>query len=131
MPVDLEAKSLNLTVERSARDARTIGDVVRLQQVLWNVIRNAVKFTPSGGSIWITTENTAPGAFRISVRDSGIGFNTAEEPQLFQPFEQVAARLPGSLAVGLGLSISRSIVSAHGGASGVRVRDRTRERPFI
>lgn len=111
-----EAKSLNLVVERSARETRTVGDVVRLQQVLWNVIRNAVKFTPSGGSIWITTENPVPGAFRISVRDSGIGFNSAEEPQLFQPFEQVGreiTRLFGGL--GLGLSISRSIVSAHGG----------------
>ncbi|GAT32692.1 PAS domain S-box-containing protein [Terrimicrobium sacchariphilum] len=111
-----EAKNLTLTVERSAVDTRTVGDVVRLQQVLWNVIRNAVKFTPSGGSIWITTENPTPGAFRISVRDSGIGFNAAEEPQLFQPFEQVGreiTRLFGGL--GLGLSISRSIVSAHGG----------------
>jgi len=111
-----EAKNLLLTEQRSAHDTRTVGDVVRLQQVLWNVIRNAVKFTPAGGSIWITTENPAPGAFRISVRDSGIGFNAAEEPQLFQPFEQVGreiTRLFGGL--GLGLSISRSIVSAHGG----------------
>lgn len=111
-----EAKNLALTVERSAGDTLTVGDVVRLQQVLWNVIRNAVKFTPAGGSIWITTENPTPGAFRISVRDSGIGFNAAEEPQLFQPFEQVGreiTRLFGGL--GLGLSISRSIVSAHGG----------------
>ncbi|PTX95161.1 hybrid sensor histidine kinase/response regulator [Spartobacteria bacterium LR76] len=111
-----EAKNLKLTVRRLAAESRTVGDVVRLQQVLWNVIRNAVKFTPSGGSIQITTENPAPGAFRISVRDSGIGFNAAEEPQLFQPFEQVGreiTRLFGGL--GLGLSISRSIVSAHGG----------------
>lgn len=111
-----EAKNLKLTVQRSAGDTRTIGDVVRLQQVLWNVIRNAVKFTPAGGSIQITTENPASGAYRISVSDSGIGFNAAEEPQLFQPFEQVGreiTRLFGGL--GLGLSISRSIVSAHGG----------------
>ncbi|MBN8707820.1 MAG: hypothetical protein BGO12_18220 [Verrucomicrobia bacterium 61-8] len=111
-----EAKNLKLTVQRSARDSRTVGDVVRLQQVLWNVIRNAVKFTPAGGSIQITTKNPAPGIYRISVRDSGIGFNAAEEPQLFQPFEQVGreiTRLFGGL--GLGLSISRSIVSAHGG----------------
>lgn len=111
-----EAKNLRLTVQRSARDTRTLGDVVRLQQVLWNVIRNAVKFTPAGGSIHITTENPASGTYRISVRDSGIGFHAAEEPQLFQPFEQVGreiTRLFGGL--GLGLSISRSIVSAHGG----------------
>ncbi len=111
-----EAKNLKLTVQKAARDTSTVGDVVRLQQVLWNVIRNAVKFTPAGGSILITTANPGPGTYRISVRDSGIGFNTAEEPQLFQPFEQVGreiTRLFGGL--GLGLSISRSIVSAHGG----------------
>ncbi len=111
-----EAKNLKLTVRRLAADSRTVGDVVRLQQVLWNVIRNAVKFTPSGGSIQITTENPSAGTYRISVRDSGIGFNATEEPQLFQPFEQVGreiTRLFGGL--GLGLSISRSIISAHSG----------------
>jgi PAS domain S-box-containing protein len=112
----IEAKTLDLSLDLSANLTDTTGDMVRLQQVFWNVIRNATKFTPIGGAIRISTSNPQPGQFRVTVADSGIGFDPADAEKLFESFRQVgddATRRSGGL--GLGLAISRAIVNAHGG----------------
>lgn len=112
----IEAKTLDLSLDLNANLTGTIGDIVRLQQVFWNVIRNATKFTPIGGAIRISTSNPQPGQFRVTVADSGIGFDPADAEKLFESFRQVgddATRRSGGL--GLGLAISRAIVNAHGG----------------
>ena len=112
----IEAKTLDLSLNLSASKTDTTGDMVRLQQVFWNVIRNATKFTPIGGAINIFTSNPQPGQFRVTVADSGIGFDPADAEKLFESFRQVgdgATRRSGGL--GLGLAISRAIISAHGG----------------
>ncbi|HEX4201922.1 MAG TPA: ATP-binding protein [Chthoniobacterales bacterium] len=112
----LEAKTLDLSLDLNANLTGTTGDIVRLQQVFWNVIRNATKFTPIGGAIRISTSNPQPGQFRVTVADSGIGFDPADAEKLFESFRQVgddATRRSGGL--GLGLAISRAIVNAHGG----------------
>jgi PAS domain S-box-containing protein len=111
-----EAKRLDLTLSTGANDTQSFGDVVRLQQVFWNIIRNAIKFTPFRGRIRILTSNPESRLFRVTVTDSGIGFDPADAPKLFESFMQIGpdfTRRSGGL--GLGLSISRSIVVAHGG----------------
>lgn len=112
----VEAKTLDLSLNLSASETDTTGDMVRLQQVFWNVIRNATKFTPIGGAIRIATSNPQSGQFRVTVADSGVGFDPADAEKLFESFRQLgdgATRRSGGL--GLGLAISRAIVNAHGG----------------
>jgi PAS domain S-box-containing protein len=112
----IEAKNLDLSLNLTAKDTDTLGDIVRLLQVFWNVIRNATKFTPIGGAIWISSSNPRPGILGVTIADSGIGFEPADAEKLFESFRQVgdwATRRTDGL--GLGLAISRAIVNAHGG----------------
>jgi PAS domain S-box-containing protein len=112
----IEAKNLDLSLTLTAKETGTLGDMVRLQQVFWNVIRNATKFTPIGGAIRISTSNPQPGILAIRIADSGIGFEPEDCEKLFESFRQVGewvTRRTGGL--GLGLAISRAIVNAHDG----------------
>jgi PAS domain S-box-containing protein len=114
---DLEQKRQHLTLDMQAGETAAMGDAVRLQQALWNVIRNAVKFTPDHGSIRIHTENDSEtGNIAVSVSDTGAGFDAAAAPGLFKAFEQGSREITRRFGgLGLGLAISRSIVEAHGG----------------
>jgi PAS domain S-box-containing protein len=92
------------------------GDADRLQQVVWNLVSNAIKFTPAGGRIDVELRRVEAGA-EIRVRDTGQGIEPTFRPHLFQRFRQMDAsnaRLHGGL--GLGLSIVRHLVEAHGGS---------------
>ena len=100
-------------------------DPTRFQQIIWNLIRNAVKFTPGGGRVSIETRNekTAQGEtwLRIEVVDSGIGIDPAKLEQIFLPFDQ--GDLTGDHrfgGVGLGLAIARAMVDLHGGRIGAQ-----------
>ncbi len=93
-----------------------LADATRLQQVFWNLIKNAVKFTPTGGSITVRTRNDAEGWIIVSFEDTGIGIAVGALPHIFKAFEQgdvAGQHRYGGL--GLGLAISRAIVSVHGG----------------
>ena len=109
------AKDLAIAEEYHALDHHVSADAARLQQVLWNLIKNAVKFTPRGGSVAIRTSNQ-DGRFVLSVIDTGIGVDPAHLHRIFNAFEQgedaITRRFGG---LGLGLAISRSIVEGHGG----------------
>jgi PAS domain S-box-containing protein len=99
-----------------ATDFHVEGDAARLQQVLWNLINNALKFTPEDGRIDISSSNPAPGKFAIDVADSGIGIEPGAMPRLFAAFEQggsVITRRYGGL--GLGLAIGKALTDLHGG----------------
>ena len=90
-------------------------DVVRIEQVVCNLITNAAKFSPEPGEIWIDT-SVVDGAAIVSVRDAGAGFDADSGEQLFQPFLQLLqplARTTGGL--GIGLTIVRRLVEMHGG----------------
>jgi len=91
-------------------------DPARLQQVFWNLLRNAVKFTPDGGIITVSSRNDAEGRIIINVEDDGIGIRAEALSQIFNAFEQADTtgehRYGG---LGLGLAISSAIVTAHGG----------------
>lgn len=100
-----------------ATDADIIidGDADRLRQVVWNLIANAVKFTPSGGDVEVTVKRAGE-AIEISVRDSGMGIARDFLPYVFERFRQgdsAPSRRHGGL--GLGLAIVRHLVEAHGG----------------
>ena len=114
---DIEAKQQRLTLHIDAHCSKTTGDTVRIQQVMWNLIRNAVKFTPPGGSITISTQNVDEEKLRVCVEDSGIGFQSENAPKLFAAFEQNGRNITRQFGgLGLGLTISRSIMLAHGGS---------------
>jgi PAS domain S-box-containing protein len=113
---DIETRNLDLSFNLAANNTYTVGDIVRLQQVFWNIIRNAVKFTQIGGAVRISTSNPEPALFKVTIADSGIGFDPADAEELFESFRQVGhdvTRRPGGL--GLGLTISRAIVKGHQG----------------
>jgi PAS domain S-box-containing protein len=114
---DVRGKSLQMRVELAARENHVSADPARLQQVLWNLLKNAVKFTPTGGSVTIRTSNPAPGRFSLQVEDSGIGIPADKLEPIFLAFNQ--GDLTGRHqfgGLGLGLSISKAIMDAHAGA---------------
>ena len=108
-------KRVGIRFEKEAADHHVEGDAARLQQVFWNVIKNAVKFTASGGEVVVTTSNDPEGLLVVKVVDTGIGIAPEALPHIFNAFEQggVSTRTFGGL--GLGLAISRAIVNLHQG----------------
>jgi signal transduction histidine kinase len=91
-------------------------DEARLSQVVWNLVKNARKFTPPHGEIWVETYDREEGHVVVRVRDNGAGIRSELLPQIFEAFEQggrEVTRRHGGL--GLGLAISKSIVQLHGG----------------
>jgi hypothetical protein len=113
---EMHQKELELTTRWNAGSDAVDGDPARLQQVFWNLIKNAVKFTPDSGRIIVETRNDADGRVRIDVGDTGIGIEPSNVTRVFNAFDQgdrsVVRRFGG---LGLGLSISRALVELHGG----------------
>ncbi|MEI6350528.1 MAG: ATP-binding protein [Verrucomicrobiota bacterium] len=112
---DIRAKSLEISPAFDAPQHFVWADPARLQQVFWNLLKNAIKFTPARGRISVRTEN-AGSRVRIRVADSGIGIAPEVLPRIFNTFEQGEQskhRQFGGL--GLGLSIARAVVELHQG----------------
>jgi signal transduction histidine kinase len=113
---DLNDKQLNLTVEISKAEPKVVGDPVRLQQVFWNLLRNAIKFTPAGGTVSVDARSCRPGFVTIEVSDTGIGIDPQRLSIIFEAFEQgdreIQIRFGG---LGLGLAICQALVEAHHG----------------
>jgi signal transduction histidine kinase/CheY-like chemotaxis protein len=111
----LATKEIQLEVRAAADDRTMMGDPHRLKQVIWNLLSNAAKFTPRGGSVSVTLE-TRGTSERIEVRDSGQGIPAELLGSIFDRFQQAdgsVARVHGGL--GLGLAICRHIVELHRG----------------
>ncbi|MGD0390947.1 MAG: HAMP domain-containing sensor histidine kinase [Tepidisphaeraceae bacterium] len=113
----LQKKRLELGTDFTADHTAILGDSSRLQQVFWNLLRNAIKFTPEGGSISVRTYNESPGSVVVEVADTGIGIEQHRFSSIFSAFEQggdnITRRFGG---LGLGLSICGALVDAHGGS---------------
>jgi signal transduction histidine kinase len=107
------AKNLTVQLELEAIEHRIRADSARLQQIFWNLIQNAVKFTPPDGQITLRSVNPHSDWFRLEVIDSGIGITSEALSRIFDPFEQAGGAGFGGL--GLGLTISKAIVELHGG----------------
>ncbi len=117
-------RGVAIDVDIAPGDSLTIPfDPNRMEQVLNNLIGNAVKFSPAGSRIVVVVRREE-GVVRVSVVDSGPGIPTGELPVLFRPFYRGSTPLPpGERSTGLGLPIARRIVEAHGGQIGVESQE--------
>jgi signal transduction histidine kinase/ActR/RegA family two-component response regulator len=112
----IQARRIDVTLELKASRPIVSGDGTRLRQVFGNLLKNAIKFTPPGGSVTLSTEDAARGLVRILVRDTGIGISPAILPTLFETFAQGSqSRTDEHGGLGLGLAICRGIVERHAG----------------
>jgi signal transduction histidine kinase len=113
---DFHQKRLEFAVNSTAGESTVLGDPVRLQQVFWNLIRNAIKFTPEGGRIAVTVRNPDKGRVAVEIADTGIGIDAQRLSSIFEAFEQggqeIQIRFGG---LGLGLAICQALVEAHHG----------------
>jgi PAS domain S-box-containing protein len=136
MQPEISDKHLKVITRFEAVPTIVAGDDVRLQQVFWNLIKNAVKFTPSGGTITLSTRTPAekPGTVAVEISDSGIGLTLAELTRIFDPFAQgehsaVKGASPYG-GLGLGLAISRKVAEMHSGSVTARSEGRDRGATF-
>ena len=107
-------KGIHLVCDLDPEGKPVLADPGRLQQVLWNVLQNAAKFTPSGGEISIKSRN-GNGKWHVEIRDTGAGIEPDLLLRLFAPFEQ-GNRDGHSGGLGLGLAISKALIELHGGS---------------
>lgn len=108
------SKRVAISFEKNARDHFVFGDAARLQQVFWNIIKNGVKFTPSGGEVRVVTSNV-DGDLVVRVTDTGVGIGSEALPKIFRAFEQGSLPTGSFGGLGLGLAISHAIVQMHDG----------------
>jgi CheY-like chemotaxis protein len=115
---DIRAKGLTLDLRLHARRTLVDGDSARLHQVLWNLLRNSIKFTPHGGAIIVATTNDPQDrSLVVRVQDTGIGIEPDALRRIFLAFEQGSGTVSRQFGgLGVGLALSRAIVEAHGGA---------------
>jgi signal transduction histidine kinase len=114
-----QGKNIQLSVE-GTDPGKVIGDSTRLQQIIWNLLTNAIKFTPPHGQV-MAGLSRHEGHVVLTVSDSGCGIDPAFLPHIFEPFRQgepTASRIHGGL--GIGLSIARHLVELHGGTIAAR-----------
>jgi PAS domain S-box-containing protein len=113
---EIDAKTLEVSLALRAKEHRVWADPARIQQVFWNLIKNAVKFTPDSGRISVRSADVGPERMAIEVADTGIGIAPESLARIFDAFEQgdqSVTRQHGGL--GLGLTIARTLVDLHGG----------------
>ena len=113
---DIEEKRLNVLTNLQAERHHIWADPIRIHQVFWNLINNAVKFTPAGGQIEIRTSNDDYQHFKMEVIDNGIGIEQGQQDSLFKPFTQADSTVAHQFGgLGLGLAICKHLVDLHDG----------------
>jgi signal transduction histidine kinase len=129
---EAESRRLQVHLNLRANAYHVAADTAKFQQIIWNLLKNAIKFTPDAGEIAISSSNPSPEVFTISVRDTGIGMESEVMQRIFDPFEQgnrsFERRFGG---LGLGLAISKSLAQAHGGALTAQSDGRNRGSTFL
>ena len=126
----LEAKEIQVETDFDSANCLVLGDGNRLQQVFWNLLNNAVKFTPSGGHVKVAVQKSGS-EVQVVVTDSGIGVESEFIPYVFERFRQAdgsTTRTHGGL--GLGLAIVRHLVELHVGRVEARSEGRNRGATF-
>src|SRR6202011_2036037 len=129
---EAQDRRLNLRVNLRAGAHYVLADAAKFQQIAWNLVKNAIKFTGENGDITISTTNPESQTLAISVQDSGIGIEREIMNRIFDPFEQgerSSQRRYGGL--GLGLAISKSLAQAHGGTLTAKSEGRDRGSTFV
>ena len=110
-----DRKKLTFTVDPVDRHLQVLADAARVKQILYNLISNAIKFTPEGGDIAVRAM-ALPDALRFSVEDDGIGIAEGDQERIFQEFQQVDSALSRQFdGTGLGLALTQKFVRLHGG----------------
>ena len=113
---DFAAKRQRLSLDLQAKSGLLPGDEARLQQVVWNLLKNASKFTPAEGGIRVATRNADDGRFVLEVSDTGVGIEREALESIFEAFAQEGQWVTSTFGgLGLGLAIARSTVEAHRG----------------
>jgi signal transduction histidine kinase len=129
---EAESKKIRVRLNLRANTHHVAADAAKFQQIVWNLLKNAVKFTPDDGEIAISSSNPSPEVLTISVCDTGIGMDPQVMQRIFDPFEQgnrsFERRFGG---LGLGLAISKSLAQAQGGTLTVQSDGRDRGSTFI
>ena len=110
-----EARGVKIALSANDEAVEVLGDPDRLQQVVWNLVSNAIKFTPRGGEVELSVARSGS-AVALDVRDTGQGVRPEFLPRIFDRFsQQDASTTRGQSGLGLGLSITRHLVELHGG----------------
>lgn len=129
---EIGEKKLRLHCELSDDPILLNADPARLQQVFWNLLKNAVKFSSVGGQVTIRCRDAVEGFVHVEVQDDGEGIDAAALPKVFDAFEQgQGAVLPPSGGLGLGLTIAKAVVEAHGGTIAANSEGRGRGACFV
>ena len=114
-----EAKGIAMTVETPSEPTPVRVDPMRMRQVLWNLVHNAVKFTPKGGRIRVEASADEAGAV-FSVVDNGVGVDAKDLPFIFERFRQVDGSATRAYrGMGIGLALAKAYVELHGGTIAV------------
>lgn len=126
------AKNIRLESSISVEANLISGDADRLHQVIWNLLTNAIKFTPKEGSVRVKAEKVGSGDLELTVIDTGVGITKELLPYVFDRFRQgdaATTKLHGGL--GLGLSIVRQLIELHGGTARVESEGENKGATFI
>ena len=108
-------KRVSLAITETASLPSVQGDRDKLEQVLWNLIGNAIKFTPPGGHVAVGFMVSPPGFVQTCISDSGCGIEPAHVPNIFDEFSRVPSAMPASQGAQLGLCITKTLVTMHHG----------------
>jgi signal transduction histidine kinase/ActR/RegA family two-component response regulator/PAS domain-containing protein len=111
----LNRKQIPVTEEFTAADPVISADPVRVQQIVYNLLSNAGKFSPYGAPVVVRTQNPAPGCVELAVVDAGFGISREVLAHLFEPFVQGESREAARSGLGLGLALSRRLAELQGG----------------
>src|SRR5207248_4302902 len=112
---EAHGKNLQIQLDFHATDFRVMADPAKFQQIIWNLFKNAIKFTGENGAITISSANYLPYILSLSVADTGIGIEPEIMERIFNPFEQGERSFQRRFGgLGLGLAISKSLAEAHG-----------------
>ncbi|WP_124081775.1 hybrid sensor histidine kinase/response regulator [Pigmentiphaga humi] len=117
---EASARRISLCYQPPSEPAIVQADQARLQQIIWNLLKNALKFTPPGGEVRIAIHRPEPGRIAVDIADTGIGIPAQALERIFNAFDQgdaETAQARGGL--GLGLAIASSLADRHGGVLGV------------
>jgi len=129
---EADTRKLRVHLNLRAGAHHVSGDAAKFQQIIWNLLKNAIKFTGEDGEIIISSSNPEPQLLAMSVHDTGIGIEPEIMERIFNPFEQGERSLQRRYGgLGLGLAISKSLVQAHGGTLTAKSEGRDRGSTFV
>jgi signal transduction histidine kinase len=128
----VSAKKLHVQLDLRASHFRIMADPAKFQQIIWNLVKNAIKFTGENGAITVSSANQPTDILTIAVSDTGIGIEPEIMQRIFNPFEQGERSFQRRFGgLGLGLTISKSLAQAHGASLTAKSEGRDRGATFL